>query len=167
MADSIQKKLDQIPVESVSDESLTLLVGYNIKRVSNVIQSDLAKTLKPLDLRMITFTTLVLIVDNPGIRQSQLAASLSIERPNFVVIIDELVRRGLVTRKQDPSDRRAYGLYISTAGQRLHKVAIRAVQSHENSLLAHLSAQQRQQLSTTMNLLRQTFMTQHSPGERS
>jgi len=85
----------------VSDDTLNALVGYNIKRISNVFQHDLAHTLKPLELRMITFTVLVMIVDNPGVRQSQLAASLSIERPNCVVIIDELEQRNLIKRTQE------------------------------------------------------------------
>jgi len=66
-------ELDSSLDHPISDATLTDLVGYNIKRASNVIQSDLARTLKPLELRMITFTALVLIVDNPGLRQSQLA----------------------------------------------------------------------------------------------
>ena len=51
----------------VKDETLRNLVGYQMKRAFNVIQADLVKTLKPFDLRMLTYTALVLIVDNPGL----------------------------------------------------------------------------------------------------
>ena len=84
-------------IVTVSDRSLRSLYGYQMKRTFNVIQSDLSRTLKPLDLRMLTYTALVLIVDNPGLRQSQLAEALDIERPNLVVIVDELERRDRTT----------------------------------------------------------------------
>lgn len=155
MVDTIRAKLRPSCTNTVKDETLTGLLGYNINRVANAIHHELAKTLKPLDLRMITFTTLVLIVDNPGVRQSQLAASLFVERPNFVVIINELLRRGLVTRKQDTSDRRAYGLYVTTAGRQLHAIALRAVKARENTLLCDLNQHQRRQVAASMKLLRQ------------
>lgn len=140
-------------IEQVSDDTLTNLVGYNIKRASNVIQNDLARSLKPLRLRMITFTALVLIVDNPGIRQSQLAAALSIERPNCVVIIDELELREIITREQIPTDRRAYALKPTPAGLKLYKKALAAAQAHEDALFGHFSAKQRNQINAANRLI--------------
>ena len=101
----------------VSDATMRGFVGYQIKRAFNVIQDDLAKTLKPFELRMLTYTALVLIVDNPGMRQSQLADAMDIERPNLVVIIDELERRELIVRDRVPTDRRAYALKATLAGR--------------------------------------------------
>ena len=62
-----------------------------------MIQSDLIETLRPFDLRMLTYSALVLIVDNPGLNQSRLSQIMDIERPNLVVIIDELEERELIT----------------------------------------------------------------------
>lgn len=90
---------------TVSDTTLRSFVGYRMKRAFNVVQDDLTATLRPFDLRMLTYTALVLIVDNPGLRQSQLADAMDIERPNLVVIIDELERRELIVRDRVPTDR--------------------------------------------------------------
>ncbi|MEE4015040.1 MarR family transcriptional regulator [Roseibium sp. FZY0029] len=124
---------------TVSDRSLRSLYGYQMKRTFNVIQSDLSRTLKPLDLRMLTYTALVLIVDNPGLRQSQLAEALDIERPNLVVIVDELERRDLIIRDRLPNDRRAYALKATLAGRRLCEKAMAAVTAHEKRLLSGIS----------------------------
>lgn len=124
---------------SVSDSTLRLLHGYQIKRAFNVIQSDLNRTLKPFELRMITYTALIMIVDNPGLRQSQLAEAMDIERPNLVVIIDELERRDLILRDRLPSDRRAYALKATLAGRRLCEKAVAAVQAHEERLFQGIS----------------------------
>jgi len=146
---------------SVSDKSLRDLVGYNVKRASNVIQNDLALVLKPFELRMITFTALVLIVDNPGVRQSQLADSLSIERPNFVIVIDELERRELIVRERVPADRRAFAFKVTLKGRRLRDRAMRAVQAHEMDLLQALNKKKRSEITEAMRMI------ESSSGQRS
>lgn len=126
-------------VDHVSDATLRGFAGYHMKRAFNVVQADLAATLKPFELRMITYSALVLIVDNPGLRQSQLADAMDIERPNLVVIIDELERRDLILREKVPTDRRAYALMPTLAGRQLCARAVAAVRDHEKRLLANLS----------------------------
>lgn len=142
-------------VTKVSDQTLRGLLGYNVKRAFNVMQADLNRALKPHDLRMITFTALVLIVDNPGLRQSQLADALAIERPNLVVIIDELEGRELITRDRVPTDRRAYSLQATLAGRRLYQAALRDVQDHEVGLLSGLTEAERSRIIAAMNLIEQ------------
>ena len=105
-----------------------------MKRAFNLVQADLSETLKPFDLRMLTYTALVLIADNPDLSQTQLANAMDIERANLVVIVDELERRELIIRDHVPSDRRAYALNITLRGRRLLKKAINAVAAHETRL---------------------------------
>ena len=81
----------QIPSEThldaspaVRDTALSQLVGYNLKRSFNGIYIDLAEALRPLGLRMITFTILTMLRENPGIRMSNLSAAIHMEKPNMV-----------------------------------------------------------------------------------
>ncbi|PHR61738.1 MAG: MarR family transcriptional regulator [Robiginitomaculum sp.] len=122
----------------VSDENLRMLVGYNMKRAFNAVQADLLDALRPFELRMITYSALVLIVDNPGLRQSHLSSALAVERPNLVVIIDQLERRGLISRERLASDRRAYGLHATLAGRKLYEDSVRAVTAHEVKIFGAL-----------------------------
>lgn len=117
-----------------NDDTLQRFLGYHLKRASNVVQADLARTLKPFDLRMLTYTALVLVVDNPGLSQSQLAGAMDIERPNLVVIVDTLEQRGLIVRDRVPTDRRAYALRATLQGRRLYDQAVAAVTRHEEAL---------------------------------
>lgn len=130
----------------VSDASLRAFAGYHMKRAFNVIKADLIETLKPFDLRMVTYSTLVLIVDNPGLRQAQMADALMIERPNFVAIIDELETAGLITRQRAPEDRRAYALMATLSGQAQCKWATEAVNAHEHRVFGVLSDAERRLL---------------------
>ena len=148
-------------VTHVSDATLRNFMGYNMKRAFNVVQTDLAKTLKPFDLRMLTYTALVLIVDNPRLRQSQLADAMDIERPNLVVIIDELEGRDLIARDRVPADRRAYALKATPAGRRLCEQAVKAVTAHEADLFGGVSEKTRTLIIET---LRRTY--RRKSGER-
>ena len=98
------------------DRSLRAFSGYGMKRAFHVIQADLAATLAPFGLRMVSFSTLTVIADTPGLRQSQIADALLIERPNLVQLLDELQRMGLIERTPHPSDRRAHAMVATEEG---------------------------------------------------
>lgn len=146
-------KLTSVAPSRVSDDTLRNFVGYHLKRSFNVIQADLTQTLKPFDLRMLTFTALVFIVDNPGMSQSQLADAMDIERPNLVIIIDELEQRELIVRDRVQTDRRMYALRATLAGKRLYKKAVAADKEHEARLLAGLDKETRKNLKLTLEAL--------------
>jgi len=131
---------------SVSDASLRKFAGYQMKRSFNVLQVDLLKRLKPFGLRMVTFSTLTLIVDNPGLSQSQLAEAMAMESPNFVGIVDELHRKGLIVRDRATDDRRAYALCATDVGAKVLAQAFAAVQAHEDQLLGALTLNEREAL---------------------
>ena len=149
----IEPNTDQNGVEQY-DETLDELFGYHLKRAVNVLQLDLKAALKPFDLRMLTYTALVLIVDNPGLRQSQLAEAMDVERPNMVVIIDTLETRKLISRDRVPTDRRAYALHATLGGRRLCEKATIAVKDHEDRLLHELSPEMRQTVIAALKLIR-------------
>lgn len=140
------KSVTQTDPAWVDDSRLRALIGYNLKRAFNVVKSDLAVALAPLNLRVMTYTALVLIVDNPGLRQAQLADALDIERPNLVSLIDELEQSELVTRNPVPGDRRARALVPTAHGKRLCARANRVVEDHEARLFDGLGMASRSQL---------------------
>jgi hypothetical protein len=102
---------------SVCDETLRSFAGYSMKRAFNVVQADLSRALEPFGLRMMTFTALILIVDNPDLSQTALAGALAMERSNLVTIIDELENSGWILRNPAPNDRRSYALHATPAGE--------------------------------------------------
>lgn len=134
----------------MTEATLRLFAGYHMKRAFNVVQADLSARLKPLGLRMVTFSTLALIVENPGLRQSQLADALAIERPNFVMIIDELHRKGLITRDRATDDRRAYALRVTESGDETFALALAAVQAHERQMFGGLTLAEREAFIETL-----------------
>jgi DNA-binding MarR family transcriptional regulator len=126
------------PDPSAADTVLQGFLGYRMRRAWLAVQADLTETLKPFDLRMITFSALVLVEANPRLSQAQLARLMAVERPNLVMIVDELERRGLIARNRAPEDRRAYALDVTDAGRDLCRDAVRAVRAHEGRIFRGL-----------------------------
>lgn len=143
----------QQQVETVSDAPLRQFMGYHIKRAFNVIQADLSDVLQQFELRMVSYSVLVLITENPGIRQSQLSDALAIERPNLVVIIDELESKELIVRDRLLTDRRAYLLKATLAGRRLCEKAFIAVTAHEKVLFEGIDEETRSKIVHAMQHL--------------
>lgn len=143
-----------VPPDAASDAALSGLLGYRLRRAWLAVQSDLADTLRPFDLRMITFSALVLVEANPGLNQAQLARLMAVERPNLVMIIDEMERRGLIVRHRAHKDRRAYALDVTPEGRGLCQQAQAAVNAHEARLFAGLSQADRAAIETVLATLR-------------
>ena len=92
---------------------------------------------------MLTFSALVVVRDNPGLRQTRLAEILMIERPNLVLILDELEGADLLTRTRARDDRRAFELKVTLQGRRLCERAVAAVADHDARMARGLDDTQR------------------------
>jgi len=74
-----------------------------------------------------------------GVRQKELAASVGIEGPSLVRLIDTLVTKGLIERSEDGSDRRAKLLCLTEEGQLVVVRIQKIVTPLENELLSPFS----------------------------
>lgn len=129
----------KLTLDTSTDAGLRRFVGYRLKRAYNTIRSDMLVRLEPLGLRITTFSTLLLLVDNPGLRQSALAAALDIKTSNMVAIIDDLESRGWIKRERVASDRRAFALFATKAGSLTCKKAVALAFENESTLLGSLT----------------------------
>lgn len=107
-----------------------------------------------MDLRPAEFTALALIVENPGRKQSEIAATMGIQRANFVSLMNELEGRCLIERRAAPTDRRSHALYITPAGASLFADARKAEADFEADCLERLgSTRARDQFLALLTLL--------------
>lgn len=121
------------------DRTLSTLTGYRLRRATSRMLSSVAEALAPFGLRRTTFSALTVVVDNPGLSQSQLADALAMERPNIVQIVGELEKLGLVHREPAENDRRAYALRPTEAGRAMQKDALDAIRASDAALTDGMS----------------------------
>jgi DNA-binding MarR family transcriptional regulator len=122
------------------------LIGYALRRAQLAVFDDAIHSFAKLDLRPAQYSVLAVIAHTPGLKQSQVAAALGIQRANFVALIDELERRGLARRAPSANDRRSHALHLTDAGQRVLRRADAVVTILEGRIDARLGPGGRAQL---------------------
>jgi DNA-binding MarR family transcriptional regulator len=139
------RKIDLSPLQGY--------VGYAVRRAQMAIFGDFVESLREVDLRPAQFGVLVVIGDNPGMRQSDVSGGLGIQKANFVPLISELEARGLVVREPGANDRRAYALHLTTQGEALLRRARELHAKHEARLTERIGRRGRMQLLDLLNRL--------------
>ena len=143
---------DRIQAE-ISLGPLAGYVGFMLRRIQTTVFSDFIASLGELDLRPAQYSLLEVIDANPGLRQSDAAAALGIQKANFVALVNELERRALVQRRRSTADRRSYSLHLQARGRRLLEAARDRHDAQESRLRALLGAQDRDRLLALLNRL--------------
>src|SRR3989454_6841277 len=96
-----------------------------------------------LDLTYAQGQVLFHVAAHPGCRMGDVGKAFSVTLPAVTHIVDRLEQKGFVTRADDPADRRAYVLDVTREGQELvdelHRLRLRGLES----VLAHMSAEDR------------------------
>jgi MarR family transcriptional regulator for hemolysin len=94
--------------------------GFRIARISRRLRQAVDAELRAYGLTDATWRPLAYVGKlGGGVRQKELAMALSIEGPTLVRLLDNLERRGLIERREDETDRRARGIYLTRAGRDL------------------------------------------------
>lgn len=99
-------------------DATTSIVGYRLRRAQLRVFQKFLAVFEALKLRPAEYSVLVLIDDNPGRKQTEIAEVLGIKRANFVTLVHGLEERGLVERIPSLEDKRANALHLTAAGQR-------------------------------------------------
>ncbi len=88
-------------------------LGFLVTDTARLMRQHFQRQLDVVPLTLAQSRTLIHVTRHPGIRQVALAEILEIQPMTLARSIDQLVEEGLVERRQDPTDRRAYLLYIT------------------------------------------------------
>jgi DNA-binding MarR family transcriptional regulator len=97
-------------------------------------------------LSMWAYIALSYLARQPAGTQLALAEGIRYDKTRLIGLLDELERDGLITRKPDPSDRRARTVNLTPAGKKRHAAAQADVRAMEDEFLGDLSATERDRL---------------------
>lgn len=117
----------------------------------------LAALLKPFDLTVAQFDALAHLYVEDGITQQQLAERLVVTKGNVTGLVNRLAKRGLVERRDDPSDRRANRVVLTRAGKTLAKKTLTTQAELVEAMMARLDTREQKQLSKLLGRLAQHF----------
>jgi DNA-binding MarR family transcriptional regulator len=119
------------------------LVGYAATRASITLRKVFAQHMEPLGLKIVDFSILMLVAQNPQVNQKQLGQALDISAPNMAVTLDRMVECGWVERVRGIKDRRAQHIHLTPQGAQLVQRAETISATMEAPSLAMLSPAER------------------------
>ena len=121
--------------------------------VTRLVRADVRQH-RPAKLSVSQFRGLAFLNAHPGASLSEMADYLGLTPPSTSKLVDELVRRKLMTRRTAQRDRRRSVLRLTARGQTSLRSAFDASQATLARLLAALSPAERTAVARAMELLR-------------
>ena len=134
--------------------SLLDLPSYLASQLSKFGRRQLEVALAGDDLALIHHGILAALNDFGPLSQQQLADALDFDKSHLVARIDDLESRGLVTRTQDPADRRRNQVALTPPGQTLLDRLRTVARKSQQGFLEALSPSERK---TLISLLRRAL----------
>ncbi len=123
-----------------SDERADLIdhILWLDHRLIHLIQSGQPYAWLTIDLTMPQLKVLLIVFASGSAMASQLARSLGVGLPTITGLVDRLREHGLVTRSEDPQDRRVTRITLTGSGQALVDRLQRAGRERFGRLLVQL-----------------------------
>lgn len=128
-------------------------IGYVIARSCHIMRREFKTTLDSAgrDLTPEEWGLLNRLWEHDGRRQAELAEATFRDRTTVTRLLDGMVKKGLVRRETDPSDRRAVQAWLTPEGRALRRELIPFV---EELLRRGMRGIRKKDLKTTIDTLR-------------
>lgn len=98
------------------------------------------------DLTPVQYAALVAVSSNPGTDQATLAGLIAYDRTTITGVVDRLVQKGLLARRENSRDRRARELNVTEAGLRTLRGITPAVEAAQRIMLRGLTEKETAEL---------------------
>jgi len=121
----------------------------------HAVAARLETALEPLGLSLAKMGVLAKLVEaGEPLPLGTLAERLACVRSNITQLVDRLEGEKLVTRVDDPRDRRSILAELTAEGRARHAAGVRAMEEAERGLFSHLRKEDRDSLRRLLHALR-------------
>ena len=153
-----RKDAGEPQAEALQLGELSEQLGYVLKRAQLKVFENFLRCVASLQLTPAQFSVLLLVEQNPGRNQTEIASTLGILRPNFVAMLDNLESRDLCARIRSTNDRRSHILVLTDKGKAVLTRAKKLVATkHEARLNEVLGAANREALIEMLSKIANEF----------
>ncbi len=126
-----------------TDLKMTLndMPGHLIRRLHQISTQVFQKYLQETDydITSVQYATMLVLKDNPGIEQAQVASLIAHDRATIGGVIDRLEQKGYLIRLVSARDRRAREVSLSEEGLKVVEEVTPVVEALQRNILANLS----------------------------
>ena len=140
-------------------------LGFLISDVSRHLRRNFDERARAIGVTRAQWRTLVTLSRNEGINQGGLADLLEVEPITLCRMVDRLAEAGLVERRRDPADRRAWRIHLTDAARPLLNQLRTIADEMLEQALAGISEARQAALVETLNDLRANLLSPASLRE--
>jgi DNA-binding MarR family transcriptional regulator len=120
------------------------------------IRSEM-RSRRSLDLTVPQFRTLAFVNRNKGASLSEVANHMGLTPPSACRLVDGLNTRGMMTRQDNPADRRRIKLAVTPHGSEILRICTEGTLAHLASKLDSIDGAEREVIVKAMAILRSVF----------
>lgn len=144
---------------ATADDHLALRLWLRLLACTNLIESPLRQRLREqFEGSLPRFDLMAQLDRHPqGLKMRELSRRLMVTGGNVTGLTDRLTAEGLVERREDPKDRRAYTVALTAEGKRQFRTMARAHEGWVAELFGGLTAAQQQQLFELLGQLKRSL----------
>ncbi len=144
---------------ATTDDHQALRLWLRLLACTNLIEAPLRQRLREQFEGSLPRFDLMAQLDRhpPGLKMRELSRRLMVTGGNVTGLTDRLMAEGLVEKRDDPSDRRAYTVTLTPEGKRQFRAMARAHEGWIVELLGGLTAAEQAQLFELLGRLKTTL----------
>ena len=107
-------------------------IGYQIERTEQCMKRELRRTFNQHGFNITPYQWIILyrLWQQEGLTQAEIADHTIRDKPTITRMIDVMEKHGLLVRRNDHNDRRAYKIYLTDSGRQLKEKLPMIVASH-------------------------------------
>jgi DNA-binding MarR family transcriptional regulator len=138
-------------MDSLSD--LEDHVGYWLRKLSNQVSHAFASRLEGHGVSVAHWVVLRVLYDHPSLPLKEIVARVGVDQGALSRMVDRLVSRGLVSRRENPNSRREVAISLSSEARRLVPKLAREADENDRFFFRHLNALEREALLSSIKTL--------------
>ncbi|XZG68880.1 MarR family transcriptional regulator [Chitinibacteraceae bacterium HSL-7] len=145
---AVEEKISQVCIRLPGANKQHVTLSQLFKHIHGRLHERMHTVLREHSLNPVSFIALTMLYSAPDsvINPSELAEASGESRANVTRICDELVARGLLTRRTNLDDRRRVDLHLAPAGGELVEMLLPQLQLRVHSAYNVLNAEEKTQL---------------------
>ena len=140
-------------------------LGFLISDVSRLMRRRFDERARLIGVTRAQWRTLTMLSRHEGINQGGLADLLEVEPITLCRMIDRLEEAGLVERRRDPADRRAWLIFLTAKARPLLSQLRSLADGMIENALSGLDDAKRTELTNTLGVIRANLNTQFESDE--
>lgn len=142
-------------------------LGFLLADLSRLMRRAFEQRLQGSSLTLAQGRALVYLSRHEGIRQGELAGLLEVQPITLARLVDQLAEAGLVERRPDPADRRAYRLHLTAAAAPHLSAIAQVAETIRTDALRDMTEQQINALFSSLHAIHGNLTHPSAPSSRT